>query len=63
MPTANTAGQKQWRLIRPQPGRPITCAVTTGVSAIGMAAGALWGFWNSQRTPRQLEAMLQERGA
>jgi cell division protein FtsX len=36
------------------------------LAGIGMATGglgALWGFWNTQRTLRQMEAMLQERGA
>ena len=36
------------------------------LACIGMATGglgALWGFWNTQRTLRQMEAMLQERGA
>jgi hypothetical protein len=27
------------------------------------ALGALWGFWNTQRALRQMEALLQERGA
>jgi cell division protein FtsX len=36
------------------------------LAGIGMATGglgALWGFWNTQRTLRQMVAMLQERGA
>jgi cell division protein FtsX len=37
-----------------------------GLAAVGMATGALgalWGFWNTQRALRQMEALLQERGA
>jgi cell division protein FtsX len=38
-------------------------AILVGVGMCTGALGALWGFWNTQRTLRQMEALLQERGA
>lgn len=37
-------------------------AALAGIGIFTGALGALWGFWNTQRTLRQMEAMLQERG-
>jgi cell division transport system permease protein len=38
-------------------------AALAGVGMVTGALGAAWGFWNTQRALRQMEAMLQERGA
>ena len=38
-------------------------AALAGVGMVTGALGALWGFWNTQRALRQMEAMMQERGA
>ncbi len=38
-------------------------AALAGVGMVTGALGAGWGFWNTQRALRQMEAMLQERGA
>jgi len=38
-------------------------AALAGVGMVTGALGALWGFWNTQRALRRMEAMLEERGA
>ena len=38
-------------------------AALAGIGMATGALGALWGFRNTQRTLRQMEAMMQERGA
>jgi len=38
-------------------------AALAGIGMATGALGALWGFWNTQRALRQMEAMMQERGA
>lgn len=42
---------------------PANMAILGGVGMVTGGLGSLWGFWNTQRAARQMEAMLQERGA
>jgi cell division transport system permease protein len=42
---------------------PGNMAILAGIGMLTGALGSLWGFWNTQRALRQMEAMLQEKGA